>query len=251
MTLEEAIQMANNGNTSAMLAVGDSYFENKDFTEALKYYEMAGEDGSCLGMQKSMLLRCIMARTLRDLHAWDDVVKHCEKMYYWSRYILNIQKTSDAGLFSKEDYDKAYQNALQALYVGGMAYWFQKDFQNALEASVGLENAQLQILHGLSLFYLANSEDELRKVLQELKILETSDWYPNDADHYDDVIFTVAAQTLALLYREGILGKPDLQHAHQALLSVYNVVKSADQKAKLSSELGHYYMSRFGGFTYS
>ena len=122
---------------------------------------------------------------------------------------------------------------------------------HALEASVGLENAQLQILHGLSLFYLANSEDEFCKVLQELKILETNNWYPNDADHYDDVIFTTAALTLAMLYREGISGKADLQHAHQALLSVYNAVKSADQKAKLSSELSHYRMSKFGGFTYS
>ena len=93
--------------------------------------------------------------------------------------------------------------------------------------------------------------DEYCKVLQELKILETNNWYPNDADHYDDVIFTAAAQKLAMLYREGISGKADLQHAHQALLSVYNVVKSADQKAKLSSELSHYHMSKFGGFTYS
>ena len=87
--------------------------------------------------------------------------------------------------------------------------------------------------------------------MQELKILETNNWYPNDADHYDDDIFTAAAQTLAMLYHEGISGKADLQHAHQALLSVYNAVKSADQKAKLSSELSHYHMSKFGGFTYS
>ena len=104
MTLKEAIQAANNGNTSAMLAVGDFYWDNKDAalrdpTEALKYYEMAGEAGVNHGMLISMLIHSILASASRELPAWDDVVKHCEKMYYWARYILNFQKTSDAGMF--------------------------------------------------------------------------------------------------------------------------------------------------------
>lgn len=250
MTLGEGIKAAREGDISAMMSVANYYWNSNSPTDALEFAEMAGEKGQTDGMMMSMLLRGILASASQSLPAWDDVVKHCEKMLYWARYILNIQNTSDASLFSEKEYDTAYEYALKALYMGGIAYWIQKDFQNAMEASCGLENARLQILHGISLFYLAKSDEELRQVFRELSVLESDSWYPNDADQYDDMVFTVAAQTLSMLYREKITGKSDLQHAHQVLISAYNTIKSPAQKSRLSSELSHYHMSRFGGFTY-
>lgn len=256
MTLGEAIQAAKNGDTNAMMAVGQYYIDNNEIPEAIEYIEMAGEEGVAKAMLMAMPLRVIMAQATKKLNL-EDAIPHYEKIYYWSRYIINIGDTSDAGIFSDEDYQMAYKYGLDALFDGGVAYFFLGRFNDALDASEGLQNIKLQVLHGLTLFNMATSDAELQAAFQELQIIENNDFYVNGGfcDNYDDMIVAMAAQSQALMYREGITGSRDLSKAHDVLKCASNVIKSPKAKAQVDAELSHYkpqiIRGMMGGYTYT
>lgn len=257
MTLGEAIQAAKNGDVNAMMAVGQYYIDNNQVSEAIEYIEMAGEEGVAKAMLMAMPLRVIMAQATKDLGDLEGSIKHYEKIYYWSRYIINIGDTSDAGIFTEEDYQMAYEYGLNALFDGGVAYFFLGRLNDALDASEGLQNIKLQVLHGLALFNIATNDSELHTAFQELQIVEKNDFYVKGGfcDNYDDMIVAMAAQSQALMYREGITGTQDLGTAYNILKLASDVIKSPKAKAQVDTELAHYkpqiIRGRLGGYRYS
>lgn len=252
MTLGEAIQAAKNGETNAMMTVGRYYLDQDKPMEALEYLEMAGEEGVAKAMLMAMPLRAVLGTAARDLGDREGAVKHFEKSFYWSRYILNIGETSDAGIFSEEDYKTAYECGLNILFDCGVMYFFLGRFNDALDASEGLQNIKLQMLHGLTLFNAATNDTELLNAFNELKVVETADYYVNGgfSGEYDDMIVAMAAQSQALLYREGIAGNQNLGEAHNVLVIASAVIKSPKAKAQVDAELAHYKRGMLGGYKY-
>lgn len=251
MTLGEAIQAAKNGDANAMMTLGRYYRDQHENMKALEYFEQAGEEGVGNGMLISMTMRQILADTHRDLRNFEDAIKNYEKTYYWCRYILNISKTSDADLFSEADYDKAYECAVSALFNGGVSYFFLEKHQDGLDATMGLETPKMKMLHGIHLFMSSNDLDGLRQAVQEMHVIETSGFYvPSENDYFSDNMIATAAESLALVYREGLFGPSNMENSVRILTNTRDMIQDQSQKQRLQKELSRYQKKLLGGYTY-
>ena len=252
MTLGEAIQAAKNGDANAMMTLGRYYRDQSENMKALEYFEMAGEEGVGNGMLMSMMMRYLLAETHRDMRDFEDAIKDYEKTYYWCRYILNVSKTSEADLFSMEDYDRAYEYAVNALFNGGGAYFFLKRHQEGLDATMGLETPKMKMLHGIHLFMASNDMDGLRQAVQEMHVIETSGFYvQSENDYFADSMIATAAESLALVYREGLFGPSNMENSVRILTNTRDMIQDQNQKQRLQRELNRYQKKLFGGYTYA
>lgn len=252
MNINDAIQLAEQGNVNAMVAVGQAFLDNNDLDNAIRYTEMAGEAGSNNAMLTAMLLRSIVGSAAMDVNDWDGAEKHYEKAFYWASWINNMYNTTSRNEFSNEDYCTADKYALEALYNGGTCYFYQQRFRDAIDASEGLQTSKLKLLHACSLFQIVGTEQELQTVFDELKIIENSDFYKNEnfSGKRDDTLVAMAAKILALLYREGLGGQPDTKKAHDILSDICTLVQTQSAKTTLSSEMSHYERTLLGGYIY-
>lgn len=251
MTLEEGIRLAQNGDINAMMTVGRYYIGQSEYYKALEYCEMAGEEGVGEGMMLSMELRSLLADSYMDLREFEKAIQYYEKSYYWCRYISNIGNTSDAGIFSDEDYDGAYHRALHVLFNSGIAFFFLKKHQEGLDATMGMETPKIKMLHGIHLFMSSNDIDSIKQAVQEMHVIETSGFYvPSETSYFSDNMIATAAESLALVYREGLFGPSNMENAVRILTNTRDMLQDQGQKQRLHKEICRYQKKMFGGYTY-
>lgn len=75
MAIDEALELANNGDIAAMLELGIYYFDQSEYDNAQKWYKSAAELGSPIGMIQTSRLMRMMAYAKRKLGGADAAMR--------------------------------------------------------------------------------------------------------------------------------------------------------------------------------
>lgn len=252
MTLGEAIQAAKNGDTNAMMAVGQYFLDQKEPLEAIAYLEMAGESGICKGMQMSMILRFSIADQYKNSGNFEEAIKNYDKACHWCGNILNIRNTNQAELFTEKEYKQAYEIATNSLFnVGGVCFCM-KNYKEGLNATEGLQTDKIRMMHGLLLFMSNENGDIQRQAVKEMLVIENDGFYmPSQNDRFADMMISFAARALAMVFRMGMFGAPNLLNSVQILTNAKNMIQNQEESHGLQEEINRYKRNTLGGYTYT
>lgn len=78
MTLEEAIQLADSGDVSAMNSLGDYYYNKDSIIDAYKWYSISANAGDSYGTLLAMKCEMMFAITSPTISQWKEALTHCE-----------------------------------------------------------------------------------------------------------------------------------------------------------------------------
>lgn len=258
MSLDEAIQAANFGSADAMVMLGDFYSKrdnpNYDLDEAIKWYELAAEQGRAGAMFCAMLYRkedAVLSQMIGNLQS---AFTSFSMSYKWAGSLIQ----SDA--INAMDDDK--YNLCIDCYYGGLygaaqsAYYDAKKYANALEFAKMAEGAgnspvraKAQILEGLCLIKIGREYqgeqgvDTLAEALQKLTEAFSDKTYASTAKpKLEEIAFAQGLLHLANFYRGGIPGKksPDCAAAVDLIHTNIGFIEAEELKDMVLEQLGEF-----------
>lgn len=121
MTLEKAIDLANNGDVEAMRQLGFYYFKDengkiRDMSESIKYFDMGAKAGDIGCTKLSVILLLMRAHAIRHalgVDAIDSVFRDLDKADYWNQRL---------SAFDKAEYEK---NGISIIGERGIAKYYR------------------------------------------------------------------------------------------------------------------------------
>lgn len=247
MTLEEAVQAAENGNIGAMNALGQYYFENNEVGNACEWYERAATNGHTPSFPMAMMLNATTALSLQGLQFWEQALEFWSNTQKWCGAIIK-----EADLFSEEAVDLAIKHFKDSCYGIGYNLYRMKRFQEAmklLRSNVD-EDSRCKLLFGLCAFE-CHGDDAVSGLKEAYNYLMVAE---NDCpDIADDLIFQ-ALMLLANLYRHAhIIHIPgvrtDIARAYQCVEKAAMLPDEIGVAAQ--EELKKYSKGLFGSYTYN
>lgn len=250
MTLEELRQAAEGGDTDAMIKLGDTLYEMQrtgnvpeGFGRALEWYTRAAENGSIIGVIKTMMLHHNIAVTAKARNYWKLVKESGEESLKYASVALAV-----TNLTAKYK-TMAHEIANNARYHLALAYFFQDDDVDTciscLREIDSQEPPMANILLGICLLR-TNRDVEAYGYLNPLrgnrdKIL------PRPAAPAEESLVGLAFLYLSALYR---VSKHDLETAHSVLEEGFQSVEAQDAQELLREDLARYRKGLFGGYRY-
>lgn len=238
MTVDEAIQKANEGDVASMVALGDYYGQNKDYNNALVWYRKAAEQGNLQAMYRAFLLDCMALLARVEVHPSesDDAVFH-----EINRYAKTLQKFTDVDL--EPHYTDSKYNYADSLH-------YRDNYTDLLSLVQDESQPRFRVMYALALngiagslsnddekieYYKASS-DILREVLH-------SGYIPAN-DRSEQVHLAIALGTYTDLIRVGMFANADVAGAYHILTSQMENLTNENAKSVLSLVLKHYQVKK-------
>jgi len=250
MTLEELLQAAEGGDVDAMIKLGDTLYEMQGtgnlpegFGNGLDWYTRAAENGSLVGVIKTMMFHHNIAVTAKASNYWRLVEESGEESLKYASVVLSV-----TGLAEKYR-TMAHEIANTARYHLALACFYQDDDVPAcisyLREMDSQEPLMSSILLGICLLQ-THHEDEAYKYLDLLrgnrdKIL------PKPAASGEESLVGLAFFYLSTIYR---VSKRDMETAFSVLEEGLRSVDDQDAQELLRKEMGRYHKGLFGGYRY-
>ncbi|MBR4295467.1 MAG: sel1 repeat family protein [Clostridia bacterium] len=151
MTLEEAINLAQDGDHSAIRALGDYYQnsenEDHDYEEAIKWYTVGAENGYSDCMLLAAMLGSISAYSCKELGFYDSSISNAEKALFWAEKAL------------EKGQDSAKETILTIKGEMGIAYYYSSTEEH--DASVKSEKLSKAISFMLPIYNRTSSKEVL------------------------------------------------------------------------------------------
>lgn len=258
MTLEEAKQLAENGDIGAMISLGDYYIQNQktgdDTEEAAKWYEMAARRKVVYAIHMTVLTKKILAHsgllvadkveygTKFALDEWKDV-------YEWAAEELDCINNNVPGSEQIKIND-AIQNFEEASYYFALCCYWENKYYEASELVSDFDDVRSKILYGAALIQLAQKSNEMAKAVKILESVIFDKGYAA-ADKYslEEDVYALAALQLSMLHREAG-SQSDMEFAVTLLSFISSAVKRDNNKQIINKELSRYQKKLFGGYRY-
>lgn len=246
MTLEEAIQAANGGDVEAMKALGNYYYEQKEFSDASEWWDKAVECGDIRTALVAGGLHSMMGGIYADgmaqfkmaIPEWETARKYCQ-------IILN-----HSNQFSENEITSTQEDLAKAAYGLGYSFYYLHEYQQAADALSDFTDSdeRCRFLFGMVLW--SAYEDKVagaREAYQYIQTVESS-----TLDIEPDLIYE-GSLTLALIYRSAhLLNIPgvqtDIERAYHCVQRAASLPGEIGQSA--AEELKKYRQGFFGGYTY-
>lgn len=261
MTLEEAKQMAEQGDIGAMCSLGDFYIKQNtgdSIEEAAKWYEMAAEKNVIYAIHMTVLSKKILAYAGLQIvdgseMGWDFVKKDWEEVYDWASREMKMLNDEVPGS-EQIDRGKAIGNYNDAVYHLALCNYQLKNHQVVVSLLKDNNEKRAKVLYGSALFDMANYDNEYEYALQQFKFIDGDVEYASaKKSRYEEKVYTVSALVLSQLYRQGLGEKgaaPNLEKAVKLLNFVKSYLTNDGMKELVDEELQHYQKKLFGGYKY-
>lgn len=251
MTLEEAIQAANNGDATAALAVADYYYgDGKDPDKeeaALPWYEKAGNGGNLKGAVVAMLIHSSDAEAYMMMNSYDNALNSWQAV---SRWAIAAMDHSDANLKTKMLSVEKYN---YAVFQMGVCLNEQGNPTAAISIlrHADTTDVKSQLLLGICL--VKEKQDDSAFPL--LTLVKTASSYRETvgrASMDEQLTFANASIVLSRFYRDGsVVGQKDYDEAVNILLMAKQIfAANSNITSALQKELSHYQKKLFGGYNY-
>lgn len=234
MTVEEAIQKANEGDIETMVILGDYYGQNKDYDNALIWYRKAAKLGNLDAMYKTFLVDGM------SLHASVIVSPDEEDDEYFQEIDHYVGILKDYPQFELEpNYSECKYAYAESLY--------RRDEYGMLSSLTRDENhPRFGIMYALALFAIARSRsdnDEISRYYEAgcdvVQAVLQSSYVPRDA-HNEQLFFAKAVSVYASIVRIGLTANADIAGSYKVLTSQIENLSNEDAKSLLSDQLSHY-----------
>ena len=100
MTLDEAIELANQGDAFTMGSIGHYYYEKNDYQNAFEWFAKAADAGLVDAMPPAASLALLLSITERSLSGWESItdadVRTLDKAIEWDRLAQEAGFESDS-----------------------------------------------------------------------------------------------------------------------------------------------------------
>ena len=258
MTLEEAKNLAMQGNLDAIMALGGYYFgqnsakENEDIDEAIKWYEKGAEFGYSNCMILASILYNINGHVIRKITGGNPGILHSieslQKGLYWANKAKSAgEKDADGQLVSLKGElgISYYYYALGGDFSGNT----ENDKVNRFSESIKLlksvyrftQDPEVYIILALCL----NGYGELKGYSEENNRLEYSLYHKCADEYFGQVIHSdIAAAYLGIMYIEGRGCPVDHNQAYSYLTKAHNAGFDC------SDLLSRFKRKTFGGYVF-
>ena len=239
MTIEEAKQMADQGDIGAMCSLGDFYIKQntgEGIKEASKWYELAARKN-----------------VIYAIHMTDFVKKNWEEVYDWASQEIEMLDDNVPGS-EKIDIKQAVENYNDAIYYLALCNYELRNYDVVITLLKDIDDKRARILYGSALFDTANYDDEYEYAWQQFKFIDGDVEYASAPKaKYEEKIYTVAVLLLSQLYRQG-LGEKHTKSNLEKSVNLLNFVKSyltnEGMLELVDEELRHYQKKMLGGYKY-
>jgi len=261
LTLEEAKQLAEQGDIGAMCSLGDFYIKQNTgdgIEEASKWYEMAAERNILYAVHMTVLSKKILSYAGLQIvdgseTGWGFVKKDWQETYDWALREMGMLNDEVAGA-EKIDRNQAISNYNDALYYLALCNYEQKNYQEVVSLLKDTKEKRAKVLYGSALFDMAHYDEEYEYALQQFNFIDGDvEYASSQKSKYEEKVYALAALVLSQIYRQG-LGKngvtPNMEKAVKLLDFVKTNLANEGMKELVNEELQHYQKKLFGGYKY-
>lgn len=256
ITLEEVVELAENGNVDAMIALGRYYAKDLDEhgEDAAKWFESAAKHGDCFGILMTINFKVLTASYRLDnvrMFGYDSVKEPLYEAYPWCTELKNCICNNVPGI---ENVDSTFANNKinETLYfLARCKYITMDDSDEILPLLEDTSSDPAALLKGVVLFKEANNATEYEEAYLYLSRIVNNDKYANTPKIDDEeLIYGQAAAFSSICLRMGLGTKRDVNAAARVLTIALNTLRDEGSKKIISGELQHYQKKAFGGYKY-
>lgn len=238
MTIEEAIQKANEGDVGTMVILGDYYGQNKDYDNALVWYRKAAELGNLEAMYRIFLVdglllhaSVIVSPDEDDDECFQEIDHYAGILKDYPQFKLEPDYSNSKYAYSESLYRRNKYTELFSLVRDESQPRFRIMYANTL-FSIG---GNLSNESETERYYLSASQ-AVRSVLQANYIPENH--------HYEQLHFVEALGVYATMLRVGLGAKADVEASYQVLIAQKEKLTNDDAKSLISDILSHYHIKK-------
>lgn len=249
MDINEAIELANSGDSRLMVDISFHYFDQKDYFEAAEWAEKAALAGEKQGVIMVRALNAILGEAACGIGAFEDAREHWMKVEHWARYSLeNIQ-------LNTEDRESAEHDIITAGQRMVLCYYELEQYNESIRINTFCGTEAL-VLKGLCVDKLAiNNRNNalLRDAYELLSNLEKDyNYFGKEKGSVDERVFTKAVIALAGFYTFGLVDylRADLNRAVELLDRAQGTIKDPKYKELIRNMRGKYRKRLFGGYQF-
>ena len=261
MTLEEAKELAAQGDLGAVCSLGDYYMsEQQDMEEAEKWYEIAAKQNvfyavhQLVGVERMKALAALMIADREEIeYGWYFAGQDWQKLYDWSLREINMINASVPGS-EKVDTDKVFKDLKDTTYHLALCNYQQENEQQVVSLLRGMDETRAKVLYSLAIFDTAETEQDYEYAYELFKSV-IADWNYARAtkSRHEEAIYVIVVITLAGFYREGLGERgavPNIEKAVNVLTTIQQTLENKKAKMIMDAELQHYQKKMFGGYKY-
>lgn len=257
MTIEEAIQLAENGDIGAIISLGDYYMKQntgEGIEEAVKWYEKAAQKNVVYAIHMTVLGKKILAYAGLQIASHgefgtDFLLDDWNEVYDWAAKELECINNNVPGS-ERIDVNEAVKNFEEASYYLALCYYWGDKYLAVKDLVCDFDDVRSQILHGAALLQLAETNSEVAKAFKHLDaIIKNAEYAASNKAALEEDVYALAALQISMMYKNAG-SQSDMESAVGVLNYVLNAVKNDNNKQILSGELKHYQKKLFGGYKY-
>lgn len=234
MTVEEAIQKANEGDIETMLILGDYYGQNKDYDNALIWYRKASKLGNLDAIYKTFLVdgmflhaSVLVSPDEDDDTYFQEIDSYATILRDYPQFELEPNYSSSKYTYAESLYRRGKYADLLSLVRDESQPRFRIMYANALFAIGGNLSNESETER-----YYLSAYETIRSVLQ-------ANYIPED-HHYEQVRFVEALGVYATMLRVGIGAKADVETSYKVLITQQEKLTNDDAKSFIFDILSHY-----------
>lgn len=241
MDMDSLRQLADAGDTNAMLELSDRIYDKDDYTkieQANSWDVLAAENGSVAGVMRSItssiLLACI--NLLPNIEDWKGVQKYADQAVHWSDLALSKIELAEDELRIVQDAHR------DGLYYSGLSYYWQGYYREAISKVAGMRETRAFILQGVCL-YESGESSLLKDAYNYLSYVERDkDYIMKQKEAFEESILALAACSLSVYYKVGLDGvsQKDPARAVSLLSYVLNNLRDGRARTCIQKEIEKY-----------
>lgn len=257
MTIEEAIQLAENGDIGAMMALGQYYVQQNTgdgISKAAEWYEAAAKQNVVQAMHMTVLCKNMLAYAGLQIAEHDEfgakfAMDDWKEVYDWAAKELKCINSEVEGA-EKVDVDDALKNFTDASYFYALTCYWADQFSLVTALLSDFEDTRSKILYGAALIQLAESNTQMTNAVRLLTpIIKDTAYAAADKAIWEEDVYALTALQLSMLYKNNG-SQSDLELAVSLLTFVLRAVKNENNSTIIRQELNRYQKKLFGGYKY-
>lgn len=233
MTLEEAIRLANNGDTNTMVVLANYYAGNQDYEDSLVWSRKAAQAGDLNGMYLTFLTDTLMLSTSVIISPDEDDDAYFREIEQYADFLKS---------HSNFDLEPSYSDSK---YSYAESLYRREKYSPLLSLVQNEQQGRFRVMYALALFAASSSLSDDQKAeyyehaAQVIQSVLDSGYVPAKA-HHEQVQFIHALGTYSSILRIGLTSKPNVSAAYQILAAQRNNLTEEDAISFLSDLLSHY-----------
>lgn len=262
MTLEEAKELAAQGDLGAVCSLGDYYMlDQQDMEEAEKWYEIAAKQDvfyavhQLVGVERMKALAALMIADREEIeYGWYFAGQDWQKLYDWSLKELNMINASVPGS-ETVDTDKVFKDLKDTVFHLALCNYEQRNYEKIVSLLKGIvSETREQMLYGSAVFETAETEQDYEYAYEMFQAVVADNNYATATkSRHEETIYVIMTITLAGFYREGLGERgavPNIEKAVNVLTTIQQNLQNEKAKMIMEAELQHYQKKIFGGYKY-